>query len=441
MASEKMDTYCRAMLAWLAVLSENRRLGSHADWLLPHVILVREMSSDDIMLADPADPYHPGRQDLLALRAVSERVAIHLCSQMTAAAPETWQADAVKALKDSSTGQDAPTKQLAVLLKQITASNELSYASRVFTSCLAMLLHQSGATQSDREEWLGLARTWQSKSESNHFAADFVLQAERSPPDIHICLAILTALRHTLSESPRLQRYQGEVASSLAGVKPSKVIEEGLPGLQTLLALAAASSSDADLLPPNRAIFFMQGLQKWKLFDSDSESDEAADGEPLDAACPLILRVCAHLISAIQDLAGSHWDFIFDLTEYAVEVRRLNGFVLWYVSLQPLSIQSFSWDEPATYAGLSAACELLEEIRVRSSINKGFRKLVQSSLIRSLRYLAPVFLNAPDAKAITLNLLSTMSHILSESDSFTSGDIPKVSVHSTSDHRSSKRDS
>lgn len=69
-------------------------------------------------------------------------------------------------------------------------------------------------------------------------------------------------------------------------------------------------------------MFLLQSFQKWKLFDSETDDEsEGDDQEPIDRVGPFVLKVCTQLVSAVQDLNGSHWDFMFDLAEYFIEVR------------------------------------------------------------------------------------------------------------------------
>lgn len=86
--------------------------------------------------------------------------------------------------------------------------------------------------------------------------------------------------------------------------------------------------------------------------------------------------------------------------------------------------KSFAWDQPSTYNGLAAACGLLDEISIRTSTSRSFKSLVRSSLTRSARLLAPIFLAAPDSTEITLNILEATSHLLTEPDTFTTSDLP-----------------
>jgi hypothetical protein len=135
---------------------------------------------------------------------------------------------------------------------------------------------------------------------------------------MRVSLAIVAGLQGTLDASSRLQRYQGEVASSLTSVKPQEVIERGSPMLRLLRLLAGVMSQEEDLLPANRAIFLLQAFQKWQLLDGEDDSNDA---DPVDVAGPVVLRICTVLVATIQDLSGAHWDFMFDLAEYLIEVR------------------------------------------------------------------------------------------------------------------------
>lgn len=168
-ASRKL--YQRTMLAWLAVLSENRRLGAQVDWFLPHAILVREVSGDIMAVSEQTDEARP---DLEALKAVSDRVAIYMSSQIIESSPETWQSAALKAWKDGGQPDSSPARLLSELFSRVTHSPNGSYASRVLSASLTMLLHQSGASLPEREGWLDLAKTWQKKGQCTLFPVRLV---------------------------------------------------------------------------------------------------------------------------------------------------------------------------------------------------------------------------------------------------------------------------
>jgi hypothetical protein len=150
--------YHRAVLAWLSVLSEDRRMGSQVDWFLTHSILVTETAKDSLAVSTYSDER---RADMIALQSLASRVSTHLSSQIVNRQSDTWQTEAVKGLRDITQRQEAPVSLLASLLNKIMDSSGETYASRVFSKLLAMLIHQSESTLQDKEAWLDLAKYWQ----------------------------------------------------------------------------------------------------------------------------------------------------------------------------------------------------------------------------------------------------------------------------------------
>ena len=86
---------------------------------------------------------------------------------------------------------------------------------------------------------------------------------------------------------------------------------EGLRLLR-LLNACAPSESDAAFLPQRRAIFMLQGLQKW--FAEDTELGAQLELE--------LTTVLIHIVPLIQSLPGAHWDFISSLIEMNLEARQ-----------------------------------------------------------------------------------------------------------------------
>lgn len=160
-ANPSARLYRRAIIAWLSVLSENRRFSSHTQWILAHSILVREITSD-IISTEPQN--EAGRPDLQALNAVSDRVAVHLCSQSMSDIADEWQMAAIARLKrpqDAHGNLTLPERTLVTLCQKVLDSDAETYASRTLTACLAMFLHQSGPSLKEKEAWLDLAKHWQ----------------------------------------------------------------------------------------------------------------------------------------------------------------------------------------------------------------------------------------------------------------------------------------
>lgn len=115
------------------------------------------------------------------------------------------------------------------------------------------------------------------------------------------------------AECTRLDRLRNELASNLSGIPPHRASTEGLRLLRHLVASAPLPDSEGVYLPPQRAVFLLQALQKWVA--SDEELDEEIDS--------LLVQLCSGLAPILLTVPGSHWDFIFDLMESNLEVNHL----------------------------------------------------------------------------------------------------------------------
>jgi E3 ubiquitin-protein ligase listerin len=80
--------------------------------------------------------------------------------------------------------------------------------------------------------------------------------------------------------------------------------------LRRLSAVAPDPDSDVVFLPQQRAVNFVKACQGW--IASDMDIDEDVESE--------ITNVFFHLVPILQNVSGSHWDFIFDLIENNLEV-------------------------------------------------------------------------------------------------------------------------
>lgn len=124
-------------------------------------------------------------------------------------------------------------------------------------------------------------------------------------------MSIALAVTQFAPEPPRLERYRNELAAGALGVKPSQINSEGLAILRKLAVVAPDPESDIIFLPQTRAVNLIKACQQW--VDSDEEIDEAVDSE--------MTLLFFHLAPILQHVAGSHWDFIFDVVENNLEVN------------------------------------------------------------------------------------------------------------------------
>ncbi len=125
-------------------------------------------------------------------------------------------------------------------------------------------------------------------------------------------MAIVHAVTEVAPEPPRLDRYRNELAASLLGVPPAKANTEGLITLRKLAASAPPMDSDVVYLPQQRALNVVKTCEKW--IASDEDLDEEVESA--------MTWTFSHLAPILQNLEGSHWEFIFDVVENNLEVCR-----------------------------------------------------------------------------------------------------------------------
>lgn len=125
---------------------------------------------------------------------------------------------------------------------------------------------------------------------------------------------MLTSITTHAPESPKLDRYRNELAASLIGIRPSAAATTGLVTLRLLAATAPDPDSDIIFLPQQRAVNVMKACQAWVAADEDD--GEGVD-EDVESAMTLVFF---HLAPILQNVPGSHWDFIWDVIENNLEV-------------------------------------------------------------------------------------------------------------------------
>ena len=129
-------------------------------------------------------------------------------------------------------------------------------------------------------------------------------------------MAVLSAVTPLLAESPKLQRYQSEVANDLSGVKLQDVETQGFTLLR-LFTLLASVDRDSELLPVNRAMFLVQAIQGWLLTeDEDTDIPEEVH--------VVLLQLFTALVVTVEGVSGAHWETWTDLAESVIEVSPLS---------------------------------------------------------------------------------------------------------------------
>jgi hypothetical protein len=133
-------------------------------------------------------------------------------------------------------------------------------------------------------------------------------------------ITILASITSYAPEPPKLDRYRNELAASLLGVRPNAVPTTGLTTLRLLVAAAPDPDSDVVFLPQQRAVNVMKACQTWVAAEGDEEDgDDEGVNEDVESVMTLVFF---HLAPILQNVSGSHWEFIWDVVENNLEVCR-----------------------------------------------------------------------------------------------------------------------
>jgi len=132
-------------------------------------------------------------------------------------------------------------------------------------------------------------------------------------------MTITAAIAATRTEPPKLDRYRNELAASLLGIR-SDINGQGLLTLRKLAATAPDPDSEVVFLPQVRAVNVVKAFQQWVA------SDDEDVGEDVESA---MIHVYIPLAPILQNFAGKHWEFIFDVLESILEVGCSQRGYIW----------------------------------------------------------------------------------------------------------------
>jgi hypothetical protein len=129
---------------------------------------------------------------------------------------------------------------------------------------------------------------------------------------------IIFAIKPTLHETPRFERHQNSLASTLSGVSASLASTTGLSLLISLISTTPNLDSAVILLPQQRTISLLRTMSMW----ISSEVEIIRLQEVLEKLAELL----GHLVPIVQELSGAHWDLVFDVIESNLEVSLITRF-------------------------------------------------------------------------------------------------------------------
>ena len=357
-----LGIFARVCAAALEVFDRDRAGAKKHVHLLPYIVLLSILIEDDLLLSGSSNHALDSSVAPELHRAwlqSSVTVVTALISSFSNTVTENWHSDMVACLQRSST-VDAETDGIGHVLATLwQMASELdmpsSYIARIFHRLLNAAFSFGAVTEAGADRWLKLGDAVQ----------------DRMPT---MSAAIFHAAKPVAGSSPIYDRLRNGAAAKLAGLGPSTPEERILRSLRTLLALAPPEESDLAIIPQQRAIFLLKDLQKWY---SSEETDEDFAEETSTRLAELFI----HLLPVVQDVQGSHIDFIFDLLETNLELCSLT--------------------EEDTTAQLYHNLRLLETVRDLASRNANLREYWKDRSVVSVDLVRDLFLSLPGLQSVS----------------------------------------
>ncbi|KIK99666.1 hypothetical protein PAXRUDRAFT_822522 [Paxillus rubicundulus Ve08.2h10] len=290
--------YRRATSALLAHLSTSRTVARSNLWALRHILVLGFYANECLRVGDVRSGFFTADDGTEDIDNVVERVK-SLTTYLLGRSEEDVHTKAVSTLMGKKVSVAWDGGSLASFVVEV--AQRAKEKDRVRDAAVLGIVLQhlfSDATRDDADLWLGLAR-----------------RLEKTAPQTAI--TILASIAAYAPEPPKLDRYRNELAASLLGVRPSAVPTTGLTTLRLLAAAAPDPDSDVVFLPQQRAVNVMKACQTWVAAEDDEEAgDEEGVNEHVESAMTLVFF---HLAPILQNVSGSHWEFIWDVVENNLE--------------------------------------------------------------------------------------------------------------------------
>ncbi|KAH9041508.1 hypothetical protein EDB83DRAFT_2409286 [Lactarius deliciosus] len=285
-----LGAYARGVTALLYTYADDRGLARANLWALRHFLALATYAEELLAvpsLPNPAFSRTAPENVLRDITAKAQQLTAYLL--MTAAADDNWRVNAITSLLNGRrTNSLDGLASFTVELIEHAQDEDDGLHARIVHAVLRHVLRD--ATRDEADQWMLLAR----KLENDSLA---------------LSLAIVTCVTQLGSEPTRLDRFRNELAAGILGIPPSKANTDGLILLRRLVATAPDPESEVVFLPQPRAVNFVKACQGW--VSSDEDIDEDVESE--------ITNVFFHLVPILQNVSGSHWEFIFDVIENNLE--------------------------------------------------------------------------------------------------------------------------
>ncbi|KAG9000178.1 hypothetical protein FRB90_011876 [Tulasnella sp. 427] len=325
-----LSSYGRLLAAFLEIFKWDRHALMRHPQMIVYLLFVECAAEDFLLDSEERNPIFGSSANKPLVMSVREDVSMALAyffSSAVSSISDSWHQRTCSALKTNSQVPDTGALSQIVTQTFRTALDTETRSPRdlrIFRKVASQVSKAGDISSQDADQWILLSES---------------IRKQAPQTSLSITLTIAQAG----VECMRLDRLRNELASSLSGVPPSRANTDGLRLLRHLVASAPLPDSEGVYLPPQRAVFLLQALQKWVA--SDEELDEEIDS--------LIVQVSSGLAPILLTIPGSHWDFVFDLMESNLEATSIN--------------------DKGTYVCLSRTLNLISVVDDLASNNKTFR--------------------------------------------------------------------
>ncbi|KZO96166.1 hypothetical protein CALVIDRAFT_555263 [Calocera viscosa TUFC12733] len=287
------SVYARLTQALVQSLADGQSVSLSPDayWAIRHLLTYSTFASDAIAepgLDNAIFRQHAHNAELQKVAHLIDRIVRHTFSSSVGDLPSTWHQSIIGHIRKAAGSTEDPLAALFMEVYETAVVDKSILGARILQKLMAHIARRSSVA--DLERWVSLAQS---------------LEDKHPIP----AMALILSIKDVLAESPRLNRYQNELASRLSGIPPSRANSQGLQLLRLLIASAPSPDSLGTFIPQQRTIFLIQALQKWMI--SDEDLDEEIDrrlGELFEVLAPVII-----------DVPGAHWDLIFEVLESNLE--------------------------------------------------------------------------------------------------------------------------
>ncbi|KAJ1030091.1 hypothetical protein NDA16_001004 [Ustilago loliicola] len=351
-----LGIFGRVCLAALVMVRRDRANARHLLHLLPYVVVLSILIEDDLL--------YPGASKHTLSTASSpatnrewlqESVTVitGLVSSLSDTVTENWHNDIAMSLQRLTVidaEKDAIGHVLSTLWQMASQLDKpSSYLARIFHRLLNAVFSFGTVTEAGADRWLKLADAVQ-----DHMPA--------------MSAAIYHAAKPIAGSSLIYDRLRNGAAAKLSGLGPGTSPDRVLSSLRTLVALAPPLDSDLSIIPQQRAIFLLKDLQKWY-------SDDQGPEDPNEEVSTRLVELYMHLLPVVQDVQGSHIDFMFDSLETNLEFCSL--------------------EDDETVAQLYHTLRFLDAMRDLASRNANLREYWKDRSVTCIDSVRKLFLSLP----------------------------------------------